>query len=77
MLCAFSLPPSFASSAAVLLGYALCFLAPALTPSTCLPHLQGIETDERVVLMHQAAEIFEPQTEHVYKYLQVSASTAA
>ncbi|KAG1662841.1 hypothetical protein FOA52_010632 [Chlamydomonas sp. UWO 241] len=31
----------------------------------------GLEDDERVVRMHQAAEIFDPETEHVYKYLQV------
>lgn len=56
----FLLPPSLASSAAVLLVSACCPYAPA--PSTRLPHGQGIENDEQVVLLHQAAEIFEPQT---------------
>eukprot|EP00955_Chlamydomonas_euryale_P000604 6726-Chlamydomonas_euryale.AAC.1 len=32
---------------------------------------EGLEDDARVVRMHQAAEIFDPETEHVYKYLQV------
>lgn len=32
---------------------------------------EGLEDDERVVAMHQAAEVFDPETEHVYKYLQV------
>lgn len=32
---------------------------------------QDVEVDLEVLAMHQAAEIFEPKTEYVYKYLQV------
>ena len=32
---------------------------------------QDIDGDESLVSMHQAAEIFEPKTEYVYKYLQM------
>ena len=41
---------------------------PPITHPSCS---QDILDDARVVAMHQAAEIFEPQTEMVYKYLQV------
>lgn len=45
-----------------------------LTPWQCLNvsrWLQSIETDKLVAAMHDGAEVFDPQTEHVYKYLQV------
>ena len=32
---------------------------------------QDVDMDLEVLAMHQAAEIFEPKTEYVYKYLQV------
>lgn len=32
---------------------------------------ENLEDDEIVVAMHQAAELFDPETEHVFKYLQV------
>ena len=34
-----------------------------------------MDNDKRVIAMHQAAEIFEPQTEMVYKFLQVCKKT--
>ena len=32
---------------------------------------QDVDGNEQLVSMHQAAEIFEPKTEYVYKFLQV------
>ena len=40
-------------------------------PCSSPPPQQDILNDERVIRMHQAAEIFDPETEMVYKYLQV------
>lgn len=51
----------------------LCLSAnPPCLPIALIYH-KDIEDDARVVAMHQAAEIFEPETEMVYKYLQVKA----
>lgn len=36
---------------------------------------ENLEDDHRMVAMHQAAEIFEPRAELVFKYLQVRGST--
>jgi hypothetical protein len=34
-------------------------------------HLQEVHKNARVAALHSAAEVFDPRTEHVYKYLQV------
>ena len=36
-----------------------------------LINAQDVDGNEQLVSMHQAAEIFEPKTEYVYKFLQV------
>ncbi len=33
--------------------------------------MQDVDEDDRLRVMHQAAEIFEPETELVYMYLQM------
>lgn len=37
----------------------------------CLLLLQDVHRDAKVAALHQAAEVFDPRTENVFKYLQV------
>ena len=54
-----------------ILDLCLCSLCPRLAEI-----MQNVETDRAVHDLHAAAEVFSPETEQVYKYLQVFSACA-